>query len=658
MKAFKNKRFELWGINNILLYLIIFVATVLRFYHYSEIPFTYDEFSAWFRTGFDNFNDLIYYGVKTTDTHPAGVQIFEYYWIKVFGNSETIVKFPFTIMGLLSIIFSYKIAKKWFNPTVGLVVAAFMSSIQFMVMYSQIARPYISGLFLSLLMVWFWNKVVFESQKKLIRNLIAYIIASALCAYNHHFTLLFAAMVGITGLFFIQRKYIVHYILSGLFIFALYIPHLSIFFTQLNRGGVESWLGKPRPDFILQFFNYVLHFSLSMKVLMASIIILSFALITKNLKQSNKYRIISLAWFVFTYLIAFFYSIKVNALLQYSILIFTFPFIVIFVFSFFKDVKPILKSTLVFSIMLLSVYTLINKREHYQHFYKSGYSEIIKESVNAWEKLGKDNVSTVLSTNRKIQDYYLKKYNLKDEGFFYLDSTTTFIKLRKYISTLKTPYIVFGRAETATPEYLQIIEQEFPYLIDKQIGFTYDFQVFSKLKPDSLSLLNRDEIIFKTKNGFEQTYPGWNGIQANMINDSLFNSGTHSLYIDKNTEYAAFFSIPLDSIIKNKNNVIQISVAAFFPDSLQNITLISEIKAGNEIIDWRSSRFQDFISKPNEWQNMYLSILLSDLKLNKKNLTLKVGIWNNKKQSCFVDDFEIKTIEGNILIYGLLEDFD
>ncbi|NOX46228.1 MAG: hypothetical protein GXO89_04540 [Chlorobi bacterium] len=654
----KNKEARVFGINNILLFLILIVAAALRFYRYPEIPFTYDEFSAWFRTQFDNFNDLIYYGVKTTDTHPAGVQVFEYYWIKAFGGSEPVVKFPFTVMGLLSILLSYKIAKKWFNPTVGLLTAAFLSSIQYMVMYSQIARPYISGLFLSLLMVWFWDKVVFESRRNHIRNLIGYVIVSALCAYNHHFTLLFAAMVGFTGLFFIKREYLFHYIIGGLLIFVLYVPHLSIFFVQLNRGGVESWLGKPVPGFFFQFLNYVLHYSLAMKAILIIVIALSFIMLSKNLKQSNKYRIVSLGWFAATYLIGYIYSVKVNALLQYSILIFTFPFLVIFAFSFFKDVKPLVKSILVSAIVILSVYTLIEKRKHYQYFYTSGYNEIIKESAKTWEILGKENVTTLFGTNRKIQDYYLEKHNMKDEGFSYIDSNYTFTSFRKFISTVKTPYIIFGHAENIVPEYLQIIQNKFPYLVEKKTWFTSDFQVFSKKETDFNSQLNQEEVIFKTGNGFEQTQYGWSAVDENLIIDTIYNSGVHSFFIDKNTEYAAFFSIPLDSIIENQNNIVQISVAAYFPDSVLNMSLISEIRAGDELIDWRDSQFRDFVSRPNEWQNVYLSILLSDLKIDKKGLMLKVGIWNNKKQSCFVDDLEIKTIKGNELIYGLLEDFE
>ena len=89
--------------DTILLGIIILTGGILRFYHYDLLPYSYDEFSALFRTRFDNFRDLIHYGVVTTDTHPAGIQVFMYYWVKLFGEGEMMVKLPFMLAGLGSI---------------------------------------------------------------------------------------------------------------------------------------------------------------------------------------------------------------------------------------------------------------------------------------------------------------------------------------------------------------------------------------------------------------------------------------------------------------------------------------------------------------------------------------------------------------------------
>lgn len=246
--------------NKSILALIIVVSIILRFFNFSEIPFTHDEFSALFRLDFDSFSELIFKGVKI-DGHPAGIQVFLYYWTKLFGFEEWVIKLPFAFFGIIAIYLIYLIGKKWFNESVGLISAAFLSSIQFTIIYSQIARPYISGMFFSLLMIYYWSNIVTSPNKKFTKNSILFILASSLCNYNHHFSLLFATLVGISGLFFIQRQFLVKYIICGIIIFILYIPHLNIFFYQLKIGGVEGWLGKPDSDFLFEFIYFIFHYS-------------------------------------------------------------------------------------------------------------------------------------------------------------------------------------------------------------------------------------------------------------------------------------------------------------------------------------------------------------------------------------------------------------
>ncbi len=173
--SMKNKL----SLDNILLLLILLVAVVLRFWDFSNIPYMHDELSALARTHYSNLYDEIYYGVAKLDTHPAGVQLFIYYWTKLFGENEMVVKFPFILCGLASIIVAYKIAKFWFNSTVGLITASLMAVMQYMVTYSQIARPYIAGVLFSLLMVWCWSNYFFNTTTdKKMKWLICYIIFS------------------------------------------------------------------------------------------------------------------------------------------------------------------------------------------------------------------------------------------------------------------------------------------------------------------------------------------------------------------------------------------------------------------------------------------------------------------------------------------------
>src|SRR5436190_11210047 len=147
-----------------LLLLIIITGTVLRFIYFDRCPYTHDEISSLTRANYNSFSELIEQGVKP-DTHPPLLQIFLQYYTKIFGSSEMVVKFPFVACGILSILLVYLIAAKWFGRTAGLLSAAIVSTIQYTVMYSVIARHYSPGLFLTLFLVYSQIKF-FESSKK------------------------------------------------------------------------------------------------------------------------------------------------------------------------------------------------------------------------------------------------------------------------------------------------------------------------------------------------------------------------------------------------------------------------------------------------------------------------------------------------------------
>ncbi|HHL57783.1 MAG TPA: glycosyltransferase family 39 protein, partial [Bacteroidetes bacterium] len=206
---------------DLLLLLIVIVAFLLRFWRFTDIPFTFDELSAMSRTVYDNFRDLIKYGVIEKDTHPAGVQVFMYYWIRMFGEAEWVVKLPFMLMGLASVWAAYAIAKLWFNATTAILTAACIATLQLFVLYSQIARPYASGLFLTLMMVYFWSRYFLKDYK--LTDLVLFILFAALSSYNHHFSLLFAAIVGFSGLWFVSKDKRRAYVFAGIAIFILYI---------------------------------------------------------------------------------------------------------------------------------------------------------------------------------------------------------------------------------------------------------------------------------------------------------------------------------------------------------------------------------------------------------------------------------------------------
>lgn len=639
LDRFHNKEAILTGI-------IVLVAIGLRFYHFFEIPFTHDEFSALFRLNFNTFSDLIEKGVKV-DGHPAGIQVFLFYWTKLFGTDEWIVKLPFLISGVLSVWLTYKIALLYFNRTVALICMAFIASMQYTIMYSQIARPYTSGLFFSLFTVYFWSLLVKKPERNFLVNSVLYILSSALCAYNHYFSLLFVAIVGISGLFFIRREYLRWYVLSGFIIFLLFLPHFKIFLYQLNVGGV-GWLGKPGNDFIIEYLEYLFHFSWQVYLLV--VLLFLYGVVTKGYKQVGLKKIgLFVAWFFVPFLIGFFYSKYGHPVLQYSVLIFSFPYLLFLLFGSIRAQKELVNYIIVGVILLVNISTLVINRKHYTIFYNSVYEKIVTDAESVSDKTGK--VLKIVDSHPKITDYYCEKLRL-DTGFVRYQRFGDKVSFQKFLEAKDGQFdmLYLGALSSSDPVLIPIIKQFYPHIEWSNDYFGGSTYLFSKKGTVDEPLTDLD---------FEEQNNEWNAIDTSRITDTISYSGKKSYRYNAETEWGPVYTCELGDVISNKNDFIDISVKIKASDSLDDIILVVSLEDNGESIHWGGVNGKVFskerVSK-DEWITFLHSVKLADAKSTKANLLLKILVWNRGRQSFFIDDFKISSRAGNPLLYGLYED--
>lgn len=80
------------------------------------------------------------------------------------------------------------------------------------------------------------------------------------------------------------------------------------------------------------YLNYIFQFSLWLKSLVVLLLLASIVFYDKNLALGNKFRLIAITWFLSPMVIGYFYSVHRNAVLQYSVLIFSFPFFLLLCF--------------------------------------------------------------------------------------------------------------------------------------------------------------------------------------------------------------------------------------------------------------------------------------------------------------------------------------
>ncbi len=632
--------------NTVILLIILVVGTALRFFHFREIPFTHDEFSALFRTGYDHFQDLINQGVKI-DGHPAGVQVFLHYWVKITGMTEWLVKLPFLIMGVLSIYLIYKIGYCWFNITAGLIAAAFMASLQYPVMFSQIARPYGSGLFLSLAMVLFWTNLIRNPDRNFRKNAILFVITASLNTYNHHFSLLFALIVGITGLFLIPADYRKRYFGLGLAIIILYLPHLGIFIYQLGIGGVEGWLAKPGFDFPLKYLTYIFHFSVFSISLAAGLFLFGTFQSGRKLLKSE-FLWISLVWFLIPLVIGFTYSRLFSAVLQYSVLIFSFPFLLFVLFGHVREQKPVVNLALVIAILVVNTFSLIFERDHYRIFYNSAYEKLVLDFRSIEDK----NYLTMIDSHPAITRYYLNKHQIS-QTFHWEKEIENEDELIDFLKQNSIHYdtLYLGCISSIHPVAIPVIMDYYPELVEENNymgGSSYKFARTDKAKRNIVSILD-----------FNHSSPEfWSGIDPHGIKkDSTLNEN-YQYRMNEQMEWGPTYTRNIKELISSQNDFIDISIDLTPEDSLNEVILVASLEKNGQSIFWNGSDAAKYRSNPIQETSAiraHISIKLSDIKPRGNDVILKVFLWNKGKRNVVADNFTISLRKGNPILYGLIE---
>lgn len=634
---------------NIILIFIVLVGTVLRFYNILNLHFTNDELSGLNRTNFNSFNELINKGVMP-DGHPALIQVFLYFYTKLFGFGDFIIKLPFLIMGVLSIILSYKVTKRFFTQTAGLVTASFIAVLQYTVMYSQIARPYSSGLFLILLSVYFLQAFIFDERLKK-SSIIGFILISTLSAYNHYFSLLTILLIGILGLFLVKKENLKIYFISGLSIILLFVPHIKISLYQLSLGGL-SWLGKPTPSFILNYLEYSLNYCWLLFFIIGIIFIAGF--VYNNGYKTIRFSIFTFLIFILPIIIGYTYSVKISPILQFSVLIFSFPFLLMFLSSFIKELNYKANIALVASILLVGILSLTVTRKHYTVTYNSAFYKVAKNLTYDINKYGNNNVSEVFILNG---NFYVNKYLHE----FEVDTTKlnanyqvggfNINEVKNFIKTSNTNYFALAAINGISYLYLiDIIKNDYPYLVKA----TDTYFLFSKNKQKLNKFTSIIDTVYSSKTNFINTSKDWKFNSQSVITDST----THEKYYYYNTEeWGVSIDLNLDSTLSNKNNIVITKAVVQSEKDNANILLVSELSNSDSLLHWSSNSIYDYSKSSLNKTTIYNTKPLQDIEIG-KNGSLKIFLWNNNKNKIKVFSIELTILQGFNNPYGQFMPFE
>ena len=644
-------------------YAILAIAFVLRFFNFWNLPFTNDELSTLNRLNYSSYSDLVKFAIWT-DGHPAGVQSFLWIYTKLLGTHPIVVKLPFLILSFISLPLFFFAAKNLTNIRTALFTLAFLATLQFPLFYSQTIRPYSSGQFLAALTIFFWSQNIFKSETKFnFKNIIPLAIAICLSLSNHYFNGFLAFYLLPIGILLNRRNLNFNYFAPWILGLLLYIPQFSIFLHQLKVGS-PGWLQTPNIQTIIEHLKYCFHFS--------SIYILLFAcfIVFRIFASKEKSPIHSRAfiWFIcyaMPILTAFLYSIYRAPIFQDSIFVFSFFFLFLFLGDILLTNQMSVKSlTIILSaIILVNLYTLIIKREHFKQYFHHGYSQIVSDVIKL--KTHKNTPVEVFGFEPFFFKYYSNRSDLKNDqtisfhrDVFFADSAKTAESFIRNFRNFKDSQLIIANAIEIPLWCISLLEKHYPCSI-RSLHFGSEVYLFSKtnsilppeFKKSPKNHYNIDEgnvpqkiktITIEHRNS-QLKYP----YQSTEQYLETYSNNMQSFALDEDVLKHATMHIESQIGVQNLDEI-----------DLSKIKIVLSLKnQKEEPIHFMAHDFNLYYDSKSKHQTAYLTLSFNHFKYN-KDCIFTIFIDNELKQPIEVlSPLKITIKSGNRNIYSLTNDF-
>ena len=619
-----------------LLFIIILTGAWLRLHNLGDISFSNDELSALTRARFDSFHELVQKGIKV-DGHPALVQTMIWFTIHHISDDVFTVRFPFAVSGIISILLIFLLAKRWFGTVTGLLSSAALATLQFPLLYSQTARPYTIGLMFTLALAYFWTRLVFD-EKKNRWIIIAYILASAGCIYTHYFSFMLAGIIGLSGLAFLKRNNFTQYIIINSIPLLLFIPSLSIFQQQFGYEGIGGWLPAPDRTFLIRFFLYGFNDSVPVAIIFVLMMTVPVIFLYSKMR-SNKFRVISFLWYLLPFVIGYCYSIWKAPVLQFSTLIFSFPFLLIFAFSFIHQDwfsgKIAIASVLIF--LAMGTFSTVVEKKYYQTKHFGVFKELAEKTKEWDQKYGKDNIAKLFTlSNPAYINYYFKKLQHEPDITIYTDDEKSkYGMLSAILDSSQANYFLYAWTNAVhayeTPE---LILEKYPIIIERDTFFNSEITLFGTGNATS-----NEKLISETN--FEKDH--WGYEIANQ-NKDVAHSGMNSQKLNEQTEFSVGYKNETANLALERSAMIKAEVWFYSSDSIRNASLVISFLKNGEMVSYSYAPLLNFYTAKNKWSRAILFSEIPD-----ENCEMRVYVWNQTKETFYVDDISVKSAQRNSL---------
>ncbi len=615
--------------------IILVTAALLRLYHLS-FSFSNDELSALSRLEFDNLGELFCEGIRV-DGHPAFTQVLLWFWTALTGiNYEWLVRLPFALMGAVAVYFTYLTGREWFGKNAGLAAAAAITGLQFFILYSQIARPYSPGLFFTMGTAFFWSRLILGSRRY--SEVWMGAVFAALAMYTHYFSFLQVVVMAFLGLFMLQKKSLPRYLLALVIALALWLPHAPITLYQLSLDGVGSWLSAPDPGFARGLLARIVNESWWLLIVLIAVATTGWAIYNRSIAPS-RWQLVALLLIIIPFLVGYFYSVLKFPVLQYSVMLFAAPFLILLIFSPLAGAQNASSGPWIsLLVLVITASHTIFVHEHYKRNHFGVFRELVNHA-NRWQaEYGGENILTLANV---VSPWYIRHYAQQFEppthfDLYNLATDTSMHKVWTHVVDADTHDFValFWSNHSMSEDVIEMIRINYPVLIERHDYFNSGGYLFGKQEEAVSRSPMLDTISVSTILEMPDTLP-----------DFVPNLGT---VLSENEHFSKPIELDL-SHFQHTPPGLAVLNASFYTTDTSRVSLVLEYEDGTPNNFWYGRDLDPVYRTPGALQRVVIARRLPDSPGEKP--TLKAYLWKQSPDSLEIIWMQLQLHEEAILPY-------
>jgi 4-amino-4-deoxy-L-arabinose transferase-like glycosyltransferase len=246
-----------WFKSNYALFVILFVAAVLRFFRVDYQSVWLDEIHTLNEANPNLSLSGLYDAILGADPHPPLYFIILNFVFKIFGYTTFVARMFSAVVGVAGIAGIYFLGKELFNNKVGVYASLLLAVNYFHLFYSQEARMY-SLLFLTTTFSFYFLAQFIKVPT--LKSALIYGISSTLMIYCHFFALFTLVSQYLILLFFVfnphktaGKKFLFYSAIAGITSLILYLPVWGVFQKAAERTTI--WITMPTLDVYTEIFK-------------------------------------------------------------------------------------------------------------------------------------------------------------------------------------------------------------------------------------------------------------------------------------------------------------------------------------------------------------------------------------------------------------------